>query len=73
MAGTIREHLHEVVEHGDERLLKILFAVATEYNASIDPDVLTELQRRTEARRSGKDATANWEEAKLMITGKKPL
>ncbi len=69
--GTIREHLHEVINSSDDRLLNILMAVADSYNDTAD-DVaeVHELERRRQRRLSGESKVYDWEEAKRFITAK---
>ncbi|HWZ14059.1 MAG TPA: hypothetical protein VNW95_02390 [Mucilaginibacter sp.] len=76
-ATNIRQKLHQYVDNSDEKLLKLMFALAKEYNE--DDDVEYEFStedikifdERREKRLSGESATYKWDEAKRIITGKK--
>ena len=76
-AGSIREKLHDYVNSGDEKLLKLMYAVAKEYNEDDDfeysftPGDIAEFELRSTKRQSGESKTYNWEDAKNIITGKK--
>ena len=70
--SAIRQQLHDLVEQSDSKLLNILYAVASEYNA-IDDEELSELERRSARRKSGLSKTYNWEEARRIITAKEGL
>ena len=76
-AGNIRERLHEYINKGDEKLLKLMYAVAKEYNEDDDyeyiftPEEIAEFEKRSVARKTGQSKTHTWEEAKKIITGKK--
>lgn len=63
------------IEQGDERLLNILFAVASEYQsvAEEDAEEIAELERRREKRLSGESKIYDWEEAKKIITSREHL
>lgn len=69
----IKQQLLQFIEHGDQRLLHILYAVASEYNnvQDEDADEIAELERRQALRLSGQSKVYDWEEAKRMITSKK--
>jgi len=71
---VIREKLHQYIDDGDEKLLKLLFAVAREYN---DDDFEYEfvedikiLDERRQKRLSGESTTHSWDEVKKAITNK---
>lgn len=75
--GNIRQKLHQYIDKGDEKLLKLMYAVAKEYNEDddfeyefSDEDIKQFEERRTK-RLSGESKTYNWQEAKDIITGKK--
>jgi hypothetical protein len=73
---TIRHKLHNYVDKGDEKLLKLMYAIAKEYNgeAEIDYEFSDEELKLFEESRhkriSGENETLNWEAAKEIITGK---
>lgn len=76
-AENIRQKLHQYIDKGDEKLLKLMYAVAREYNEDDDfeyefseEDIKLFEERRTK-RLSGESKTYSWKEAKDMITGKK--
>jgi hypothetical protein len=76
----IRQKLHQYIDDSDEKLLKLLFAVAKEYNEDDDDfeyeftaEDIKEFDKRKEKRLSGESNTYSWEEAKQIITGKKLL
>jgi len=75
----IRQKLHQYVDNGDEKLLKLMFALAKEYNEDNDVDlVFTDediklFDERRERRLKGESKTFGWQEAKEMITRKKPI
>jgi putative addiction module component (TIGR02574 family) len=73
---TIKEKLQEYIESGDEKLLKLMYAVAKEYVEDEDEYELTEeqiaeLDRRRESWLSGESKGYTWEEAKKIITSSK--
>jgi hypothetical protein len=72
-ATQIREKLHEYIDHSDEKLLKLMFALAKEYNDDeanylFNENDIKELDELTAKRLSGESKTYNWTEAKNMIT-----
>ena len=76
--STIRQKLHQYIDNSDEKLLKLMFVLAKEYN---DDDINYEFSiddikifdERREKRLSGQSSTYSWQEAKEIITGKKAL
>ena len=76
-ASNIRLKLQKYVETGDENLLKLIYAVAKEYE-QIDKedysftkeDILLFEERRAK-RLSGESAIYSWEDAKTIVKGKK--
>ncbi len=78
-AADIREKLHQYVNESDKNLLKLLFALANEYNNHDDfeyeftEDDIKEFDELREKRLSGESANYSWQEAKEIITGKKAL
>ena len=77
--ANIRQKLHQYVDRGDEKLLKLMYAVAKEYNEEDDfeyeftEEEIKLLDARRSKRLSGESKTFNWEEAKGVITGKKKI
>ena len=64
----IKEKLLQFVEHADEKLLKMLYAVASEYSEEddfifTDADI-KEFEKRRENRLSGISKTFEWQHAK---------
>jgi len=75
----IRQKLHQYIDNSDEKLLKLMFALANEYNEDDDfeyeftADDIREFDDRREKRLSGETKTYSWPEAKDIITGKKSI
>lgn len=71
----IREELHQFVDAGDDKLLKLLYAVAKEYSSDdsyeFNADELAEFETRRQSRLRGESAVYDWKDAKAMITGSK--
>jgi hypothetical protein len=72
--NVIKEKLHRFVEQGDEKLLKMLYAVASEYSGEddfifTDADI-EEFEKRRESRLTGASNTFTWAQAKQMIISK---
>ena len=78
-SANIRQKLHQYIEKGDEKLLKLMYAVAKEYNDEDDfeytfsEDEIKLFEQRTAKRLKGESKTYNWQEAKDIITGKKKM
>jgi hypothetical protein len=75
-ATTIREKLHQYIDSSDEKLIKMMFAMAKEYNEDDELDYdFTEdikiLDERRQKRLSGESSTHSWEEVKKSITDRK--
>jgi hypothetical protein len=76
-ASNIREKLQDYIEHGDEKLLKLMYVMAREYNNDDDFEYqFTEneikiFEERRTKRLNGDSKTYNWDEAKELITGKR--
>ena len=78
MESTITEKLKEFIDLGDDKLLKLMYAVAKEYMQSDNEYTLTEAQiaeldRRREMRKNGNSKTLEWTKAKEIITGSTKL
>ena len=70
----LKEKLQEYIDMGDDKLLKLMYAVAKEYIEIEDEYELTEeqvaeLDARREKRISGESKGYSWDEAKKIITG----
>lgn len=76
-AADIREKLQDYINNGDEKLLKLMYVMAKEYNNDDDFEYefsekeIEIFEERRLKRLNGDSKTFNWEEAKEMITGKK--
>lgn len=76
-AVAMRQKLHQYIDLGDEKLLKIMYVVAKEYNDEYDDSNeysftdadMQLLEERRQKRLSGESKTYNWEEAKKIIIG----
>jgi hypothetical protein len=75
----MRQKLHQYIDLGDEKLLKIMYVVAKEYNGEYDDSNeysashadMQVFEERRQKRLSGESKTYGWEQAKIIITGKK--
>jgi len=72
----IRQKLHQYIDHGDERLLKMMLALAKEYNEDDAGYIFTDedikiFDERRDKRLKGESNTYNWQETTDIITGKK--
>ena len=72
----MKSQLHEQIEHGDERLLKIIYAVVKEYGEDVD-DVDDARRKLIFAERekylAGTGKSYSWEEVKQMaVNNQKP-
>ncbi|RFM29052.1 hypothetical protein [Deminuibacter soli] len=74
---SMRQKLHQYIDKSDDKLLKLMYALAKEYNGDDDFEfefTAAEIQgfeQRREQRLSGTSETYNWNDAKDIITGKK--
>jgi len=77
--ASLREKLHQYVDKGDEKLLKLMYAVAREYNEDDEfeyqftDEEIKLFEERTARRTSGESKTFNWKDAKDIITGQKKM
>lgn len=77
--SAIRQKLHQYIDKGDDKLLKLMYAVAKEYNDEDDFDYefseeeLAIFEERRIKRMNGESKTYSWDEAREMITGKRKL
>ncbi len=77
----MRQKLHQYIDLGDEKLLKLMYVVAKEYNDEFDDATdytfssadMQLFEERRNKRLSGESKTYNWDDAKKIITGKTPL
>ncbi len=75
-AANIRQKLHQYVDSGDEKLLKLMYAIAKEYNDEDDFEFefsageILEFEERRVKRINGESKIYDWDEAKTIITGK---
>lgn len=78
-SANIRQKLHEYIDRGDEKLLKLMYAIAKEYNEDDDfeyefsAEDIKRFEQRRISRLSGESKTYSWQEAKDIITGKKKM
>ncbi len=78
---NIRDQLQKYLDEGDDKLLRMMYALAKEYNDSKDDDFeydFTEedfklFDEREAKRLSGESKMYSWPEAKEIITGKKRM
>jgi phosphoribosylanthranilate isomerase len=74
--ATIRQKLHQYVEQGDERLMKLMYALAKEYNENEDDDYIFKeedihlFDERSKKRSTGESKVYDWKEAMKMIVSK---
>jgi len=74
--AIIRKKLHLYIDSGDEKLLKLMYALAKEYNEDDDLEYeftkadIDEFDARRQRRLHGESKTYSWGEAKNIITGK---
>jgi hypothetical protein len=77
--ASIRQKLHQYIDRGDEKLLKLMYAVAREYNEDDDfeyqftEEEIKEFEERTAMRLRGESKTYSWKDAKEIIIGKKKM
>lgn len=75
--AQLKQELQDYINNGDERLLKMLHALAREYNNEGDGEYeltaeeLSVLEEESEAYWKGESKAYDWETVKEMITGKK--
>jgi len=78
-AINILQKLHHYIDEGDLKLLKLMYAIAKEYNDEDDfeyqfsEEELKSFAKRKKKRESGGSKTYNWDDAKDIITGKKNM
>lgn len=75
----IRQKLHQYIDNSDEKLLKLMFVLAKEYNGEDDFEYeftdadIKAFDERRKKRLKGESDTYSWQEAKDIITKKKTL
>jgi len=75
-SGNMRQKLHHYIDSGDEKLLKIMYVVAKEYNDEYDDSNeysfsnadMQVFEERRKKRLSGESKIYSWDEAKRIIT-----
>lgn len=78
-ASNIRQKLQQYVDTGNEKLLKLMYAVAREYSDDDDfeyeftDEELQQFEQRRQKRLSGESKTYSWKETKDIIAGKKKM
>ena len=78
-AASIRQKLHQYIDKGDEKLLKLMYAVAKEYNDEDDfeyefsEEEINLFEERRAKRFTCKSKTYSWQEAQNMSTGKRKM
>jgi hypothetical protein len=78
-SSNLRQKLHQYIDQGDDKLLKLMYAVAKEYNEDDDfeyqftEEEIRLFEERTAKRRSGESQVYNWKDAKEIIAGKKKM
>lgn len=77
--GSLRQKLYQYIDQGDDKLLKLMYAVAKEYNDDDDfeyhftDEEIKLFEERTAKRLSGESKTYSWKEAKEIITGQRKM
>jgi len=69
----MKEKLHSLIENGDDKLVKMLYAVAKEYGEDdyvFTEEDITEFETRSMNITKGTGKAYSWDEAKKIITGK---
>jgi hypothetical protein len=74
--ANIRLKLQDYVANGDDRLVKLMYAIAKEYTEAetdhpFSKEDIALFEDRRAKRLSGESKLHSWDEAKAMITGKK--
>jgi hypothetical protein len=71
--SILKEKLHLVIDSADDKLLEILYSVASEFdqsNMDLTPEQLLELKKRLELFDSGKMSFSTWDEMISRIESK---
>ena len=72
--AIIRKKLHQYIDRSDEKLLKLMFALAKEYyednfEYEFTAEDIKEFDERRNKRLKGESKTCNWQEATAIIKG----
>jgi hypothetical protein len=76
---NIRHKLYQYVDKGDDKLLKLMYALAKEYAGEDDfeyafsDEEIKLLEDRRVKRLSGESKTYSWQEAKDIVKGKNKI
>jgi hypothetical protein len=77
--ANIRKKLQQYIDKGDEKLLKLMYAVAKEYSEDDDfeydftDEEIRIFEERRAKRLSGESKTYSWKDAKDIVLGKKKM
>lgn len=77
--GNIRQKLYQYLDKGDNKLLKLMYALAKKYKGEDDfeygcwDEAIKFLEDRKMKRLSGESKTYSWQEAKDIFTGKNKI
>ena len=72
LTSEMREQLHRLIENGDERLIKLMHAMATAYSApemAEQPPAASQMDKVADTRLSAISNAYTWNDPKTMITG----
>ena len=75
--ASIRQKLHQYVDNSDEKLLKMMLAMAQEYNEDdgLEYEFTAEdiklLDERRQKRLNGESSVHSWDEVKSAITNRR--
>jgi hypothetical protein len=76
---SIRQKLHQYIDKGDDKLLKLMYAVAKEYNEDDDFEYefseadIRQFDERRAKRLNGQSKTYSWKDAKDIIISQKKM
>ncbi len=71
LTSEMREQLHRLIENGDERLIKLIHALATAYGAPemAEQPSAAQMDKVADTRLSAISNAYTWNDPKTMITG----
>ena len=76
-AVDMRTALHQYIDAGDDRLIRMLYAIAKEYDEyeeeEFTEEEMKEFEERRDRRLRGESKVYSWEEAKEIILKKQAL